>query len=175
MNRISQYLYNFYPLLSLPESFDHLNLAPRPQNSGELWRFSRVAPLEKPLEDEGAGGICFQPRQLPMGFRRAEYRCGCVQVCGFFSDQTGKQLKLWTRKLRTRQGIPEACRQFSVRWRMLLDPWRLEVAMHESRGWCFSFLVSWAVFKMAVLGLNIWYALWGWKEWIQHVQFKVIL
>ena len=63
---------------------------------------------------------------------------------------------------------PWSSHQFSVRCRMLLGPWRLEVALNESTGRRFFFVVSWAVFKTAILRLNIWYALWGWKEWIQH-------
>ena len=70
MNRISQYLYNFYPLyIIIAWIIWPCELAPRPQNSGELWRCSRVAPLEKPLEDgQETQGICFQPRRFPMGF-----------------------------------------------------------------------------------------------------------
>ena len=70
---------------------------------------------------------------------------------------------------RDTSGYPWSSHQFSVRWRTLLGPWRLEVALNESPGWYF-FLVSWAVFKTAILRLNIWYALRGWKEWIQHAK-----
>ena len=71
----------------------------------------------------------------------------CPSV-GFFSAQTGKQLK-YTATQRT----PWTSRQFSARWRMLQSPWRLEVALHESPSWCFFFnvffffLASWAVLR----------------------------
>ena len=75
-HNIIQYLYNFYPLLSLPESFDHKI----PVNS---WRFSRVAPLQKTVGRwSGNAGDLFPTPEVSHGFSMGRF--GCVQVWGSF-------------------------------------------------------------------------------------------